>query len=860
MSDAGGERWTRLKELFADAIALEPAHRAAWLARLPDADAALRRDLENLIHAHDRAEGVLDTPALASPDAAQAVASATATAAEPPPLRCGPYRIIRELGRGGMGIVYLAARDDAQFEKEVAVKVVSSALVHPQLIQRFQEERRILATLDHPNIARLLDAGTTDSGLPYVVMELVEGETIDVYCASRRLTVPERLALFARVCSAVQYSHQRLVVHRDIKARNVLVTRDGVPKLLDFGIAKLLEPGGIDPQATRTAFRALTPESASPEQVRGEPVTLATDVYSLGVLLYRLLTERSPYRGGLTTETAILHAICDEEPQRPSDVVAAREQSSDSGVNARDLRGDLDVITLKALRKDPARRYMTVDQLSDDLQRFSSGRPVLARPDSWRYRAGKFVARHKTAAAASALVVLSLVAGIVATSREARIASGERARAERRFNDVRTLANSVLFEFHDAIAPLPGSTKVRELLVQRATEYLDSLSKESSNDPSLQRELAAAYDRVGDVQGLPSFPNLGRTTEALESHRRALTLREPLATAPGADSALQAELIATYTHMSSLLGQLKDASGSLDYARRAQAIREKLLAKNPTGVRERRSMAGGYHQIGGILASTRDLPGALDNYRRDVAICEDMLKEDPNDLTTQRDLSIVYKQMGAVLETMGDSDSGLTYYRKSVELDEARVNANVNDDLSKLDLSYGYASIGYTLSRRNDIEGSLDNYRRALALRRQVADADPNDVNAKDTVTRAYLSIGQVLRGANRLDEAMVEFRRAVTLAEQRHAADPSNGPAEERLANIYGAMAGTASARVSTIKKPADAIQMCHDTRTWSSKAAEIWKARPNPSEVMKAEIDSLNALGPKCDAVVAKLAAPAK
>ena len=860
MSDSDDERWRRLKELFAEAISIAPADRVAWLARLPDADAALRGDLDNLIRAHESAEGLLDTPALASPDLAQAVVSATAPPVEPAPLRCGPYRIIRELGRGGMGVVYLGARDDAQFEKEVAIKVVSSALVHPLLIQRFHDERRILATLDHPNIARLLDSGTTDAGLPYVVMELVEGEPIDVYCTGRRLTVRERLALFIRVCGAVQYSHQRLVVHRDIKARNVLVTRDGVPKLLDFGIAKLLEPGGIDPQSTRTMFRALTPESASPEQVRGEPVTLATDVYSLGVLLYRLLTERSPYRGGLTTETAILHAICDEEPQRPSDAVTAREDGQAPPVSARDLRGDLDVITLKALKKDPARRYTTVDQLSDDLARYESGRPVHARPDSWRYRAGKFVARHKAAAAAAALVTISLVAGILMTSREARIASAERARAERRFNDVRRLANSVLFEFHDAIAPLPGSTKVRELLVQRATEYLDSLSKESSNDPTLQRELAAAYDRVGDVQGLPSFPNLGHTAQALESHRRALALREALASAPGADAGLQVDLIATYSHMSSLLGQIKDGAGSLEYARRTLAIREKLLAKNPDGVRERRGMSASYHQIGAILASTRDLPGALDNYRRSQSFIESVLKQTPSDQDVQRDLSILYKQTGAVLETMGDGESALVDYRKSVDLDESRVAANVNDNLSKLDLSYGYASIGYTLSRRGDVNGSLENYRRALALRQQVADADPHDVNAGDTVTRAYLSIGQVLRGANRFEEAMAEFRRAASRAEARHAADASNGPAEERLANIYGAMAGTEAALAGASKNPADAARLCRETRDWSRKAVEIWNARQNPTTEIKAEIESLEKLGAKCDEAAAKLRAARK
>ena len=234
---------------------------------------------------------------------------------------------MREFGRGGMGVVYLGARADDRFEKQVAIKVVSGQLVHPAVFRRFEDERRILALLDHPHIARLLDAGTTDTGTPYVVMEFVDGEPIDAYCAARRLSIRQRLTLFNLVCGAVRIP-SALVVHRDIKARNVLVTADGVPKLVDFGLAKLLEPGTIDGHVTHTAFRALTPESASPEQVRGEPVTVFTDVYSLGVLLYRLLTDRRPYRGSMRTESAISRTICDEVPARPSDAVLSQDPAA----------------------------------------------------------------------------------------------------------------------------------------------------------------------------------------------------------------------------------------------------------------------------------------------------------------------------------------------------------------------------------------------------------------------------------------------------------------------------------------------------------------------------------------------------
>jgi non-specific serine/threonine protein kinase/serine/threonine-protein kinase len=524
-------------------------------------------------------------------------------------------------------------------------------------------------------------------------------------------------------------------------------------------------------------------------------------------------------------------------------------------VTARDLRGDLDVITLKALKKDPSRRYATVEQLSEDLARYESGRPVLARPDSWQYRAGKFVARHKTAAAAAALVTISLVAGILTTSREARIASAERARAERRFNDVRRLANSVLFEFHDAIAPLPGSTKVRELLVQRATEYLDSLTKESSNDPSLQRELASAYDRVGDVQGLPAFSNLGNTAAALESHRRALALREPLAAASNAEPAVRAELVTTLWHLTSISEELSDLPNALAYARRAQTACEAFLAKNPNGLVERRQVAISYQLIGGVLANMQDIPASLEARRRAADAFASLLMLDPANRDAQRSLSIAYKYLGATLETSGDVETALSSYRKAVALDESRVASAPNDTLSKLDLSFGYASMGFTLSRRGKIDESLDNYRRALALREAAAAADPHDVNARDAVTRAHLSIGQVLRGANRHAEAMAEFHVALREAEARHVADPVNRAVEERLANIYGALAGTETAMASAATNTPAALPLWREAREWTRKAVDIWKARQTLTGAQKEELASLASLADKCDAAMAKL-----
>jgi serine/threonine protein kinase len=404
-----------------------------------------------------------------------------------------------------MGTVYLAERADAQYEKQVAIKLVRPGCYSESIIDRFRHERQILAGLDHPNIAKLLDGGTSEDGLPYFVMDFIEGLPIDEYCDQRQLSITERLGLFRTVCLAVQYAHRNLIVHRDLKPSNILVTADGVPRLLDFGIARIINPvPSSDAAETTATLRLMTLEYASPEQVRGEPITTASDIYSLGVLLYRLLTGHSPYRSKSRLASDRVQAICEEEPENPSTAIArrvidedgndsitpesvSRHRSSQPDKLRRRLAGDPDNIVLMALRKEPERRYASVEQFSEDIRRHLEGLPVIARKDTLGYRAGKFIQRHKAGVAAAALILIILLAGIEATGRQARL-------AERRFDDVRKLANSLLFEVHSAIENLPGATSARELLTKRALEYLDKLAAEAGDDPQLQRELAAAYE------------------------------------------------------------------------------------------------------------------------------------------------------------------------------------------------------------------------------------------------------------------------------------------------------------------------------------------------------------------------------
>lgn len=408
------EQWPQIERILESAVGCDPAARAALLDATCGNNAELRREVESLLAFHEEDSFTQDS---GFADAIRVLEGRDASLNHGRTV--GAYRVLREIGRGGMGNVYLAARADDAFHKLVAIKIIRRGMDLDDVVRRFRAEREILAMLDHPNIARLLDAGATRDGLPYFVMEYIEGEPIDQYSKARKLSIVERLKLFQGVCSAVSYAHHNLIVHRDIKPANVFVTKEGIPRLLDFGIAKLLA-SDVAQEKTLTGLRPLTPEYASPEQVRGEPVTTATDIYSLGVLLYSLLTEDRPYRSPMSSPVEIEHAICEEEPQRPSDRAPNQWRGQ--------LKGDLDTIVLKALRKEPRRRYASAEQLSEDIRRHLANLPVAARPDTRGYRAAKFVRRNKAWVAMGAITFLSLTGGIAASLWQTHIARLEQSK------------------------------------------------------------------------------------------------------------------------------------------------------------------------------------------------------------------------------------------------------------------------------------------------------------------------------------------------------------------------------------------------------------------------------------------------
>jgi serine/threonine protein kinase len=488
------EKWDQVMELFALALERDPEERSGFLRQACAGDDSLRTEIESLLSSFDRASTFLEDCPAADLVAAQSRAMTGR--------RIGAYRILREIGQGGMAVVYLGERDDQNYRKQVAIKMVKPGIGTEQVLQRFLNERQTLAVLDHSNIVKLLDGGSTEDGSPYLVMEYVEGLPIDHYCDHNHVSIADRLRLFRNVCSAVQYAHQNLVIHRDLKPGNILITKEGLPRLLDFGIAKLLNPECLQtPLVTRMDGRPMTLEYASPEQVHGEPVTSATDVYSLGVLLYEILTGHRPYQVADSSWREIERLVCESEPPRPSARVStdrerlkttAEMRMAEPNQLVRLLRGDLDWITMKALEKDPNRRYASVSELSADILRYLSHEPVLARPASATYRARKYVRRHPFGASVAAGIVL-LLAGFAATqSFQLRRITRERDRANR------------VTEFMEGMFKVSNPSEARGNSIT-AREVLDRASKDIdtglSRDPELQAQMMHV---MGDV-----YKNLG---------------------------------------------------------------------------------------------------------------------------------------------------------------------------------------------------------------------------------------------------------------------------------------------------------------------------------------------------------------
>jgi serine/threonine-protein kinase len=737
------ERWRRLERVIDAALDLAPAERPAFVAGACAGDGGLRAEVERFLAAEAAAGGFLEAPLaehadrlLAALRAEEASWDALATGGR----RVGPYRVVRELGRGGMGAVFLAERADGQFEQRVALKLIRRNRVSDQVVRRFLAERRILARLQHPGIARLLDGGVTADGLPYFALEYVEGGVaLTDFCAARRSSVEERLGLFIEVCAAVQYAHRNLVVHRDLKPGNVLVAPDGRVRLVDFGIAKLLggdgDGGSGDATATAWGPRPMTPPYAAPEQVLGGPITTATDVYALGVLLYELLTGRLPLRPKSPALIDLQRAVLEDEPERPSKAVlqapagdgAAEADAGGAGRRAgeverarlaRRLRGDLDAVVLAALAKEPERRYPSVDALVDDLRRHLAGLPIAARRAGALDRAGRFVRRHQVGVGAAALVALSLAGGAAGTWWQAR----EALAAARRAEEVKSFLLGI-FEVSDPDQARGETLTARELLDRGARR----IEAELAGQPAVEAEMLAV---VGEV-----YRRLGAFAAARPPLVRSLELRRA---ALGPGHPLVGETLLRLADVDHTAGDLDRAEG--EYLEALELLREGYGEDGAETLRAESYLARLRYDRGDTDRAEAGLRRALDGQRR--ALGEDH----PETVETVNALA-------RVLFARGDLAGAEPLFRRVAEVRRRR-----HGDLHT-SVSEALVNLASVRNLRGDFEAAEALYRQALAIDRRLLPGHPD-------LAVGLNNLAALLARRGRFAEAEGLAREALAIAE----------------------------------------------------------------------------------------------
>lgn len=717
------ERWHSLKAIFEEASGTPAEGRTARLEALCAGDSGLLEEASSLLRAAEEEERT--TVSFVPPDPRELQDAHIGR-------RIGPYKLERLLGRGGIGAVYLGQRVDGQFDRQVAVKLIDLPVADSLFRERFRQERQILARLSHPCIARMLDGGVSEGGELYLAMEYADGLPVQRYCERHSLAIRDRVALFKSVCAAVRYAHQNLVVHRDLKPDNILVLEDGTPKLLDFGTAKLLSSvdGAAEGEFTRLGFHSYTPQYASPEQVLGQPVSTASDVYSLGVLLFLLVAGELPYDLKEFTTAEMVRVICQEQPPKPSEKAARGA-----------LDSDIDAIVSKALRKEPDARYASVDRLMADLDAYLGGRTVAAHQGSFRYRAGKFVRRNKLALAASAVLAVTVLAGIGGVLWQARIANVQRRianvqrrKAEARAEDLRKLGNSLLSEIDDSIQKIPGSTAAQKLLVGVVSEYLGRAAKDASGDPQLELDLANAYVKLGNVQGNAYYQNIGDAPGALTTLDKAVSIATAIVRQQPGNAAAAHTLAVAQEERSRVLFGIGRTPEAVAAMRSTAAAFDELASRPGAKLEALGEAATAYGVLGDELgrpgmASLSDPVAALAAYRKALDIEARTLRLDPNFSPALRGIAINHSKIADMM-VEDDPAAALPEYRRAIDGMNALPEEVRNTLVNQRALAYSLRGSGMALKEVGRYKEALSYLVQAKAIEQPFLAADPNDTRA----------------------------------------------------------------------------------------------------------------------------------
>ncbi len=727
--------WRRAKEVLADALVLPSAERPDFVMTRCKDDAELKIEVMSLLSHAKNSTDFIEAPALESIHGRRAEDVTFAQDKKYVGARIGAYILSGEIGRGGMGVVYRAMRADGAYEQQVAVKLLKQNFASDKDTRRMTRERQALAQLNHPNIARLIDGGNLDDGMPYLVMEYIEGTQIDFYCRTNNLSMFDRIKLVRQVCAAVQSAHQQLLIHRDIKPANILVNTEGQPKLLDFGIARLIDISR-DANQTQDMLSPFTPRYASPEQMRGERVSVATDVYGLGLLLYELLAGASPYQriasGDVSTASDAIEVVLADPLRRASEVArastAARSDISGGNSDFNMLNGDIDIILLKACAKLPSERYQTVAQLDQDLQRWLEGRPILARTPTWHYTFKKFVARHRAVSAMAVVAFAAIAIGVVSTISQKR-------KTEARYTEVRQLANSLIFKYYNKIQELPGSSAVRKELAAEGLTFLDSLAAESGSDKVLAIEIADGYRQLMIVLfNGHSLPHLG------------------------------------------------DKMGAASAAKKAYALLEPVIRKEPNNNAANGVLAELDNETGVILAQENPVEG-LARIEGAIQRYAEILKRDPTNKDAafklvQTHFSVVASAMNSRLPAEKFTADAVAAFKQwlSNRMDEQPVQ-ELNTLIVRTQFRQAFANKNYADALKY-IDDEIAGLSKLLALK-----VNENSVVLQGHVNAAWAAKGVVLIDDNRAAEAIAALNKSSTQMKQMLAIDGGNVNTQLRIA-----------------------------------------------------------------------------
>ncbi len=762
------EDWQKVKEIFQTAAAMDASARMEFLKNETGGNRDLRSEVESLLNYHDRSDDFIEESAFAV--AAEVLIRTDEDSMIGRRIDC--YRLVKEIGRGGMGAVYLAERDDGAFEQKVALKIVKRGMDTDAILKRFVMERQILADLEHPLIAHLVDGGVTDENLPFLVMEYVEGVRIDDFCEMNELSIDERLELFCMVCDAVEFAHKNSVVHRDLKPSNILVTKNGTPKLLDFGVAKLLATA----DETATQFQIFTPEYASPEQLRGGPITTATDIHGLGVLLYEILTGETPFKPSTDNPRDIERLVCDLEPPRPSAVslsgrtriglnreTAEEKRKTVYQTLASQLKGDLDNIVLKALEKEPEDRYASAADFAEDIQRHRSGLPIAARAASITYRASKLFKRNRMLSYAFGSLALVVLLGTGALSWQAAAKQFEKEKAVRRMGEIRGLATTTL-ERQAELAKLSGTMEIRKKLIEDAIAQLDSLSAESSDNGSLQAEIAAAYVQIGDIQGQPFAANLGDSEAAQKSYEKARSILEELRNSGKGNADIDKSLSLAFEGVGNIELRKARPELAIEHHKQALELRKNLLANDPGDLLLRSLTANSYLYLADGFAVNANLK-----------------QSDP-----------AFDQNSAWIERFNAQQQALNIYEK-LKI-EAPNDLKVNFGLAK-----SYQRIGYSYQAKGQLENdkllgsgaeslkqTLAYYDRTTAIHNEILVLDPSNAKALRNRADQFLMRGEAYVFLKQYTAALASYQRSIEMFTELSLREPANTELKRDLVNAY--------------------------------------------------------------------------